>query len=102
MNRAGRARSRATAIRRLHSAAKPQPLRNSDLRAELYKPAKHPLLRRRHAAAITRKLTLLRAHGLLRKTPHSHRYQLTPKGRRIYHRPFSRYRFSLRPFQGRW
>lgn len=58
-------------------------LRNSDLRAELYKPAKHPLLRRRHAAAITRKLTLLRAHGLLRKIPHSHRYQLTPKGRRI-------------------
>lgn len=58
-------------------------LRNSDLRAELYKPAKDPLLRRRHAAAITRKLTLLRAHGLLRKTPHSHRYQLTPKGRRI-------------------
>jgi hypothetical protein len=58
-------------------------LRNSDLRAELYKPAKDPLLRRRHAATITRKLTLLRAHGLLRKTPHSHRYQLTPKGRRI-------------------
>ena len=58
-------------------------LRNSDLRAELYKPAKHPLLRRRHAAAITRKLTLLRAHGLLPKIPHSHRYQLTPKGRRI-------------------
>jgi hypothetical protein len=58
-------------------------LRNSDLRAQLYKPAKHPRLRRRQAAAITRKLTILRAHGLLRKTPHSHRYQLTPKGRRI-------------------
>jgi DNA-binding HxlR family transcriptional regulator len=58
-------------------------LRNSDLRTELYKPAKDPLLRRRHAAAVTRKLTILRAHGLLRKTPHSHRYQLTPKGRRI-------------------
>ena len=58
-------------------------LRNSDLRTELYKPAQDPLLRRRHAAAVTRKLTILRAHGLLRKTPHSHRYQLTPKGRRI-------------------
>jgi hypothetical protein len=58
-------------------------LRNSDLRAELYKPAKDPLLRRLRRAAVTRKLTLLRAHGLLRKIPHSHRYQLTPKGRRI-------------------
>jgi hypothetical protein len=58
-------------------------LRNSDLRAQLYKPPKDPLLRRRCRAAVTRKLTLLRAHGLLRKIPHSHRYQLTPKGRRI-------------------
>jgi hypothetical protein len=58
-------------------------LRNSDLRAELYKPAKNLLQRRRQAAAVTRKLALLRAHGLLRKTPHSHRYQLTSKGRRI-------------------
>lgn len=58
-------------------------LRNSDLRAELYHPAKDLLQRRRQAAAVTRKLALLRAHGLLRKTPHSHRYQLTPKGRRI-------------------
>ena len=58
-------------------------LRNKDLRAQLYKPAKDSVLRRRHAATVTRKLTMLRAHGLLRKIPHSHRYQLTPKGRRI-------------------
>jgi hypothetical protein len=58
-------------------------LRNSDLRAALYKPAKDLLQRRRQAAAITRKIAMLRAHGLLRKIPHSHRYQLTPKGRRI-------------------
>jgi DNA-binding HxlR family transcriptional regulator len=58
-------------------------LRNSDLRAELYKPAKDRLQRRRQAAVVTRKLAMLRAHGLLRKTPHSQRYQLTPKGRRI-------------------
>jgi hypothetical protein len=57
--------------------------RNRDLRALLYKPAKDLLQRRRQAAAITRKLTMLRAHGLLRKIPHSHHYQLTPKGRRI-------------------
>jgi hypothetical protein len=58
-------------------------VRNSDLRTLLYKPTKDLARRRRQAAAITRKLTMLCAHGLLRKTPHSHRYQLTPKGRRI-------------------
>jgi hypothetical protein len=58
-------------------------LRNSDLRATLYKPAKDLCQRRRQAAAVTRKLAMLRAHGLLRKIPHSHHYQLTPKGRRI-------------------
>ena len=33
--------------------------------------------------AITRHFALLRAHGLLRKLPRTHRYQLTAKGRRI-------------------
>jgi len=58
-------------------------LRNRDLRARLYKPAKDSVLRRRQAAAVTRKLIMLRAHGLLHKIPHSHHYQLTPKGRGI-------------------
>jgi len=52
-------------------------------RARLYKPAKDSVLRRRQAAAVTRKLIMLRAHGLLHKIPHSHHYQLTPKGRGI-------------------
>jgi hypothetical protein len=38
---------------------------------------------RRRSAAISRKLRLLRAHGLIRKRPHSHRYDLTRKGRLI-------------------
>ena len=62
-------------------------IRNADLRALLYPPAKaskttKPEIRRR-SAAITRQFALLRAHGLLRKLSCTHRYQLTSKGRRI-------------------
>ncbi len=39
--------------------------------------------RRRQSAAITRKLRLLRAHGLIHKVPKTHRYQLSPHGREI-------------------
>jgi hypothetical protein len=38
---------------------------------------------RRRSAAITRQFALLRAHGLIRKLPHTHRYQIPVKGRRI-------------------
>lgn len=63
--------------------------RNRDLRALLYSRAeqaragKDPTLRRRQSAAVTRKLRLLRAHGLIKKLPRSHRYQLTENGRVI-------------------
>jgi len=40
-----------------------------------------PLERRRRSAAISRKLRVLRAHGLIQKVPKTHRYQLTPTGR---------------------
>jgi hypothetical protein len=61
-------------------------IRNGDLRALLYpqtklKPTKAEIHRR--SAAITRQLALLRAHRLIRKLPHTHRYQLNTKGRRI-------------------
>ena len=36
---------------------------------------------RRRSAAIGRKLRLLRAHGLIRKLPHTHRYLVTESGR---------------------
>lgn len=58
-------------------------LRNRDLRCLLCKQTKCPEHQRRNAAALTRQLALLRAHGLLKKIPHTHRYQLTTKGRRI-------------------
>jgi len=56
--------------------------RNRDLRQLLYPPTQEPKLQRRRSAAITRKLALLRTHGLIRKIPTTHRYQLTAKGHR--------------------
>jgi hypothetical protein len=56
--------------------------RNRDLRALLdgEKPS-DPAAAKRQAARITRQLRLLRGHGLIRKIPKTHRYQLTPSGR---------------------
>jgi len=57
-------------------------LRNRDLQARLFTNQKvSPSERRRRANRITRRLALLRAHGLLRKVTGTHRYLLTPKGR---------------------
>jgi len=36
---------------------------------------------RRRSAAVSRKLRLLRAHGLIQKVPKTHRYQVTETGR---------------------
>lgn len=36
---------------------------------------------RRHSAAVTRMIRMLRAHGLVRKVPRTHRYMVTTKGR---------------------
>jgi hypothetical protein len=57
--------------------------RNRDLRALLYGQDADPITRRRHAAAVTRKLRLLRAHGLIRKVPKTHRYTLSKKGTQV-------------------
>jgi hypothetical protein len=56
--------------------------RNRDLRHLLYpgQPQDRKTARR-HAAAVGRSLRLLRAHGLIRKLPHTHRYLLTESGR---------------------
>jgi hypothetical protein len=57
-------------------------LRNRDLCALLYaKPTDDPKEKRRRSAAVTRQLRMLRAHGILHKVPHTHRYQVSPKGR---------------------
>ena len=59
-------------------------LRNRDLQALLYAgPALSQPEKRRRSAAISRKLRLLRAHGLLQKLAHTHRYQVSEKGRLI-------------------
>lgn len=56
---------------------------NADLRRELYGDAPvSAAQRRRQSATITRKIRLLRAHGLVAKRPHSHRYVLSDKGNR--------------------
>ncbi len=57
--------------------------RNADLRVALHGSAAQPDQRRRQSAAVTRQLALLRAHGLIVKVPHSHRYHLSAAGRRI-------------------
>src|SRR6266508_4578278 len=60
-----------------------QGFRNRDVRALLYPRKTTEDQTRRQAARITRKLALLRAHGLIRKINGSHRWMLTARGRRI-------------------
>jgi hypothetical protein len=70
----------------LSARSKTPHIRNADLRALLFPPIKTDTANaelRRRSAAITRQFALLRAHGLLRKLPRIHCYQITPKGRRI-------------------
>ncbi len=58
-------------------------LRNRDLRPWLYgqSGAVSAGEQRKRSAAVTRKLRLLRAHGLLEKVAHSHRYLVSAAGR---------------------
>lgn len=59
--------------------------RNRDLRAWLYpRVAKaNKDAQRRASGRTTRRIGLLRAHGLARKVPKENRYVLTPKGRKV-------------------
>jgi hypothetical protein len=56
--------------------------RNRDLQALLYgtEDASEQEQRRR-SAAISRRLRILRAHGVIRKVPHTHRYHVNPNAR---------------------
>ena len=58
-------------------------LPNRDLRVFFFAPTNDKKLQRRQSAAITRRIALLRAHGLLRKAGATHRYHLTKRGQRI-------------------
>ena len=58
--------------------------RNAHLRKRLYPRAtRSPQPARQRSGAVSRKLRLLRAHGLIRKVPGSHRYLLTIEGRKL-------------------
>jgi hypothetical protein len=54
--------------------------RNRDVRRALFGEAQDPQQRHREAGRVTRKLALLRAHGLIKKIPRTHRYLLTESG----------------------
>ena len=57
-------------------------MRNRDLRVLLMgEDPKDKAEVRRRSGKVTRLLRLLRAHGLVHKLPHTHRYMLSPKGR---------------------
>ena len=57
---------------------------NRDLAQELYPPTDgDPLARRRIASKVSYRLRILRAHGLIRKSPGRRRYHITTKGREI-------------------
>jgi hypothetical protein len=61
-----------------------QGLRNRDLARELFgQVTDDPAEKRRRTAKVSRLLQLLRAHGLIAKIPHSHRYRVTTKGEAI-------------------
>jgi hypothetical protein len=55
--------------------------RNADLRKILFPKSRGGKLRKKHAAAVSRKLALLRVHGLIRRVPKRHLYHVTAKGR---------------------
>jgi hypothetical protein len=58
-------------------------LRNRDLRQRLFGAEQvEPSAQRKRSAAVTRKLRLLRAHGLIDKIPHTHRYMVSDRGRK--------------------
>ena len=56
--------------------------RNRDLREALY-PNHSASEAHRLSGCVTRRLRLLRAHGLIKKAPRTHRYLLTAKGHKI-------------------
>ena len=71
--------------------------RNRDLRALFFpRAAKSPEEARRRSAWVSRKLRLLRAHGLITKITGTHRYQLTVSGRKAVTAILTALRSTLR------
>jgi hypothetical protein len=65
-----------------HGEFAPAGFRNRDIRSLLHPAARNGSVReqRRLSAAISRRLRLLRAHGIVRRLPKTHRYRLTMRG----------------------
>jgi hypothetical protein len=57
-------------------------LRNRDLQGLLFAAPASPDQAKRRSARVSRQLRMLRAHGILQKVPRTHRYQVTPAGRK--------------------
>ena len=57
--------------------------RNRDLRKLVCPATADPRVQRQQAAAMTRQLALLRAHGLIVKVEKTHRYRLSAEGQRV-------------------
>lgn len=58
--------------------------RNRDVQRALFgEAAPDTAARRKRSGQVTRKLRLLRAHGLIRKVPRTHRYMVSDKGRQV-------------------
>jgi hypothetical protein len=61
-----------------------QGLRNRDVALQLFGPVpSDPAKKHQRTARVSRLLQLLRAHGLIAKVPHAHRYHLTAKGENL-------------------
>jgi hypothetical protein len=61
-----------------------QGIRNRDLQAAWFGQAStDPIEKRRRSGQMTRRLRLLRAHGLIHKVPRTHRYLVSDKGRQV-------------------
>jgi hypothetical protein len=59
-------------------------LRNRDIRALMFdREAKTDEEAKQQSGAVTRMLRMLRAHGVIRKVPSTHRYQVTERGREL-------------------
>lgn len=72
-------------------------LRNRDLQHLFFPlPANEPTEARRRSAWVSRKLRLLRAHGLITKIQGTHRYQLTSPGRKAIAAILAALRSTLR------
>jgi len=57
--------------------------RNRDLRTQLFSSTQDRKEQRSQSAKVSRLLRIMRAHGIIKKFPKSHRYQLTAKGQKL-------------------